>query len=596
MLNSASTFVRTFKPRPGFASVGRLSNFATWMSKLCSMAGVEVSRFDIKAFDAFVDSQRDAGNTYFDGNGKPVPKGDPTAVIQYFKTNLFQGGDPSKEILAKFVFNPSIKPPLPPWDGVEFVIQENRPTVPTPFLKPIGEASAGLQRQMFVSKERLVESVSSCIDGRGWVSLASVGTELEHMFPGFTYEGTGFAKLSDLIAASGLFEMSRDENGLPVIRKNGILPAVVSHCPKLMVQTKWSHKDELDFLRDFSDFLGNAGFKYDGRDIVRFHTAVKTEKMTVLGGIPGTGKSSLAELYIRMLMGPDYLTWNNNLKTGNYLTIDVSPSWTEPSDLIGYYNLKHEFQPAENGFYSFLRSAMAGDDLRFVCLEEMNLAVVEHYFASFMQVLSKRDSESCVLHGCRCADEESDLMVSPTVRFIGTCNSDETTQSLSPRFLDRCNYIELNPVASFEDYVRLYEKRARNMFDVNLPSKITYEAYSSWVDPMNHVLESVCTRLESIWKGFSSVGVYSSPRVLGGMIRYISNRPPILTDEFDSVEALQLHALDEALVQRVLSGYRPKPFGGETQRDKLLELVGDFDLCSGYIRDKYDAHEHPMPT
>ena len=82
--------------------------------------------------------------------------------------------------------------------------------------------------------------------------------------------------------------------------------------------------------------------------------------------------------------------------------------------------------------------------LYFICLDEMNLAQVEHYFSGFIQALEPPQG----LREVRCFSPE---LVSPTdpfaawptlrlprtVRFVGTVNFDETTRQLSQRVLDR---------------------------------------------------------------------------------------------------------------------------------------------------------------
>ena len=93
-----NTFVRAATHRPGFAGIGRLSNFTTWVQQLCLKAGIDVARFDIKAFDAFIDAQRESENTYYDLSGKLVGKNDPAARFQYFRTNLLAAGEAGKEI------------------------------------------------------------------------------------------------------------------------------------------------------------------------------------------------------------------------------------------------------------------------------------------------------------------------------------------------------------------------------------------------------------------------------------------------------------------------------------------------------------------
>ena len=593
-----NTFVRAATHRPGFAGIGRLSNFTTWVQQLCLKAGIDVARFDIKAFDAFIDAQRESENTYYDLSGKLVGKNDPAARFQYFRTNLLAAGEAGKEIWAKFVYNPSIRPPLPPWDGVEFVLN-----APSPFILPSPILPSPSQKKVAVSKADIVDSAREFLSGCDWKPLAGVGVELERKFPGFTYEGTGYAKLSDLLMSTGDFEMVRDANNLPSIRLREVSSASANLTSvKLREMTSvpgslhWE-QSEVDFLASFQRFVESSGFKYDPRDLVRFHTAVKCEKMTILGGVPGTGKSSLSELYVRALRGRRFAFWNDEELTGNYLTVDVSPSWTEPSDLLGYFNIKHEFQPAENGFYKFMRAAMDEPDLRFVCFEEMNLAIVEHYFATFMQVLSKRMDIPSTLHGCRCANENSDLEVRSSVRFIGTCNADETTQSLSPRFLDRCHFIELTPTMSFDGFVEAYSKGCHVEDECRrLDEEISEDRYASWVLADNRLSQNVLEKLHLLYDGFKRVGLTMSPRSLTAIIKYISNRPPF-QDEVSSFDALQMRALDEAVVQRVLSHYRPKPFGGETQKDDLLKLLDEFPFSTRFVRYRYDdKQEHPIPT
>ena len=60
---------------------------------------------------------------------------------------------------------------------------------------------------------------------------------------------------------------------------------------------------EDQFLDNLTKYIERCDFKYSGQDIVRFHTSVKCGMLTLVGGNPGTGKSSLVELYFRALGG-----------------------------------------------------------------------------------------------------------------------------------------------------------------------------------------------------------------------------------------------------------------------------------------------------
>ena len=111
-------------------------------------------------------------------------------------------------------------------------------------------------------------------------------------------------------------------------------------------------------------------------------------------GSSGTGKSSLPRLYAEALAGDEY---DDGLR--RYLHVGVSPSWLDMRDLLGHTNaLDRCFQPAESGLYQQLVCAQEeekqrGTDSRLylVCLDEMNLAQVEHYFSGFLQALERPD-------------------------------------------------------------------------------------------------------------------------------------------------------------------------------------------------------------
>ncbi len=210
---------------------------------------------------------------------------------------------------------------------------------------------------------------------------------------------------------------------------------------------------EESFYRRFCEHVERSGYKYRPIDLAGFHLSVKCHDLTVLGGPPGTGKSSLPRLYAEALLGEEATDGRER-----YLHVGVSPSWLDMRDLIGQTNLlDHCFQPAECGLYPLLVWAQEeyggrGPDSRLylVCLDEMNLAQVEHYFSGFLQALERIQGQREI----RCFAPEmvapTDpfarwpmLRIPPSLRFMGTVNFDETTRQLSQRVLDRCNLIRL---------------------------------------------------------------------------------------------------------------------------------------------------------
>lgn len=118
-------------------------------------------------------------------------------------------------------------------------------------------------------------------------------------------------------------------------------------------------------------------------------TAIRTKPFLLLAGISGTGKSRIVrELAFKSC--PKYLQDRDGTTPGNYCMIEVKPNWHDSTELLGYYsNLSKSYQFKK--FVKFLVKAKLNPDVPFfVCLDEMNLAPVEHYFAEILSIIETR--------------------------------------------------------------------------------------------------------------------------------------------------------------------------------------------------------------
>jgi 5-methylcytosine-specific restriction protein B len=208
---------------------------------------------------------------------------------------------------------------------------------------------------------------------------------------------------------------------------------------------------EREFFDRFVVHVDAEGFSYRDIDLKAFHLLVKCGDMTVLGGLSGTGKSSLVRLYAEALAGDD------EAARGRLLTVDVSPSWTEPQDLIGSVNLLDRcFEPATSGLFGHIVQAVREYErvgnragMVLVALDEMNLAQVEHYLTGLFQALERphprrvRVFDRSALRPDDPLREFAELLLPPTLKLIGTVNFDETTRPLSQRLKDRAAIMEL---------------------------------------------------------------------------------------------------------------------------------------------------------
>ena len=344
--------------------------------------------------------------------------------------------------------------------------------------------------------------------------------------------------------------------------------------------------DEINFLESFEEYVEECGFAYDIVDLVRLHTSIKCFMCTLLAGEPGTGKSSLAELYMRALAGKENATEEP-------FKVFVNPAWMEPADLLGYEN-RHEdgglnFVPAANGFAQFIRESKNKDEVRIACFEEINLACVEHYFSDFVQIISQRGGK---ISGCREREDGPDLQVSGDIRIIGTLNSDETTRALSPRFLNRCNGIELEcqdemVKRMIQDAVEGREPPAPKPFPW-LRQQITNNDFHKWRESAEKrsanykenykktvvsVLNILAGRKDGAESLLSAAGLSLAGRTVADLFLYVRNRPPY-TDDAKSIteDERQLMALDEFLAQRLFFPVSPTP-GTIDGIKELVEII-----------------------
>lgn len=230
-------------------------------------------------------------------------------------------------------------------------------------------------------------------------------------------------------------------------------------------------------------------------------TAIRTKPFILLAGISGTGKSrivrKLAQATItenlQKIYDPDSVKGGFNRrslhKPANFELIQVKPNWHNSMDVVGYKSniggTHYEFTP----FVEFVARAWQHQEIPFfLCLDEMNLAPVEQYFAEFLSAIESRSLENGNYvtdpivkpfesfdtkdSNGNITDKLSDRMVAKLIGAIdtqpkaelsdwfkkkgltlpknlivmGTVNMDETTFSFSRKVLDRAMSIEMNDV------------------------------------------------------------------------------------------------------------------------------------------------------
>ncbi len=178
--------------------------------------------------------------------------------------------------------------------------------------------------------------------------------------------------------------------------------------PAVILAKKEGYKIDIDDFEDkFVDGKSNKNIKafitfVKELKTVKFSTitsskylpyiaALRTKPFILLAGISGTGKSRIVREFA-FKSCPQCLQDKAGTTPGNYCMIEVKPNWHDSTELLGYYsrlgnNPGYQFTK----FVKFLVKAKMYPDVPFfVCLDEMNLAPVEQYFAEILSILETR--------------------------------------------------------------------------------------------------------------------------------------------------------------------------------------------------------------
>ena len=229
---------------------------------------------------------------------------------------------------------------------------------------------------------------------------------------------------------------------------------------------------------------------------INYLTALRTKPFMLLAGISGTGKSRIVRKLAQATVteelqrangytGEDFANDRWTLHSpANFELIQVKPNWHNSMDVIGYLSNIPSPHYVFTPFIEFIVKAWQHPEVPFfLCLDEMNLAPVEEYFAEFLSAIESRSFEggeymtdpiikpfnsfgedvakmmvNTLFPNFTAADKNSllgkivdhletkGLTLPKNLIVIGTVNMDETTFSFSRKVLDRAMSVEMNEV------------------------------------------------------------------------------------------------------------------------------------------------------
>lgn len=243
----------------------------------------------------------------------------------------------------------------------------------------------------------------------------------------------------------------------------------------LLSPREFSPNNHLDFEKDFERSFSKLSehihsYLYHKKNLIytryqirNFLTLLKTHDIIVLSGLSGSGKTQIVKAFAEALGGVAKI-------------IPVKPNWTSSDDLIGYYNpLQMSFLPTP--FTEAIVEAINNpNQLYFICLDEMNLARAEYYFADFLSKLEERNTQPEIeLY----ANHEEELFVSEFSTLLNLIESSINGKNIKSwqDFLGneeaRKKFFEMLGNTDKESMLQLHAKMKRRLIDIlKFPSTI----------------------------------------------------------------------------------------------------------------------------
>lgn len=370
--------------------------------------------------------------------------------------------------------------------------------------------------------------------------------------------------------------------------------------------------------------------------------ALRAKPFLLLAGISGTGKSRIVK-EMAYASCPDEGDLRKDYVTpGNYLLVEVKPNWHDSTELLGYEStIKNNY--VLTPFVKFLYKAMKYPDVPFfVCLDEMNLAPVEQYFAEFLSILESRklleDGETILTEPLINADifnkypnlanelsgkstqekpqknsgymvtapvedyipmedeykelQENGLRIPQNVLVIGTVNMDETTHQFSRKVIDRVMTIEMNEVkfdTFFESSDELGYTDKPLGKEYFLPRYTSAgKALESIPEDADFIKENVPTLLEELNETLDRTPFKIAYRVQNELVLYFVSLRQEADNKELSTEELLNKAMDGILMMKVLPRIEGDKDLLEECLKKLAEFAKDYPTSSLKISEMQD--------
>ena len=249
-------------------------------------------------------------------------------------------------------------------------------------------------------------------------------------------------KFSELTNEAG--EIEYNEDGTP---KNELKEGESRFFKLSNVDTKYENSapEEItntftleEFCNQFRNYSASRLHLYYDINLIRlFIASFASNKLIILEGISGTGKTSLAYAF-------------GSFVDNETTVASVQPSWRDSTEIFGYFNeFTKKFNETE--ILEKMYEAQYNDEVYITLLDEMNISRVEYYFAEMLSILelpNKKDWVVELVPNVWPDDpkklENGKLKIPENMWYIGTINNDDSTFMITDKVYDRAMPIAID--------------------------------------------------------------------------------------------------------------------------------------------------------
>jgi 5-methylcytosine-specific restriction enzyme B len=333
---------------------------------------------------------------------------------------------------------------------------------------------------------------------------------------------------------------------------------------------------EIEIVNHIYSWMEKQGFVISKADLTNFYCCLRTKPFVLLAGISGTGKTKLVRLFAEAVGATE--------ENHRFQLIPVRPDWNDNSELLGFFDLNNLYQPGAL-IPLIIRAHANPDKPYFLCLDEMNLARVEHYFSDFLSIIESRrfhrgkvitdqvlshkqmqkmneenlnEEVQSVLTDLK-RQQVKGLGLPENLYVIGTVNMDETTHPFSRKVLDRANTIEFSDVHLTKGLTITIDQEKPNELDLgNDAFRAQYLTMIDLLKVDQDIPKEISERLNNLNNTLSKAGCQIGYRVRDEAAFYMKNVIEIEHDTLDKEAGFERVILQKILPRLQGSSYQIK--------------------------------------